>query len=62
MNDINKNELRDLLERLLWSRSNLVGCPCPDCQQNFTKYGHLSNCQLANMLVLLGNKHQKFQK
>jgi len=50
------NELLQLLQRLEYSKHGNYCHICPDCGENFIKYGHDHNCQLAIHIKNLGGE------
>jgi len=49
-----------LLQRLEFCKHGDYCHVCPDCRENFGKYGHLKTCELALTIKQLGGKI-KFQ-
>lgn len=51
----------DLLKRLLYCKYSGPTLVCPDCNENWDKYGHRKNCELALILNENGEV-EKFQE
>lgn len=51
----------DLLKRLLYCKYSGSTLVCPDCNENWDKYGHRKNCELALILNENGEV-EKFQE